>query len=125
MRCRSLSMPRRSTPQREATWIATIATPVSRTNVFEKTLTTIPAKKPARLPPESCLMISGSSQSSDWAAMRSVAGEEDRDVDKASRRVGRWRLARKRPVDRPNVMGAADRRRAPRQSAIVAILKGV
>lgn len=57
--------------------------------------------------------------------MCSVAGEEDRDADKASRRIGRWRLARKRPVDKPKVTGAADRRRAPRQSAIVAILKEV
>ncbi|KUI65109.1 hypothetical protein VM1G_11328 [Cytospora mali] len=54
--------------------------------------------------------------------MRSTAGDEDRDAGMASRRMGRWRLARKRPVDRPKVTGAADRRRAPRQSAIVAML---
>lgn len=47
---------------------------------------------PARLPPESCLISSGSSQSSDSATARLVAGEElgREEAGRASRRMG-WR----------------------------------
>lgn len=78
---------------------------------------------PARLPPESCLITSGSSQSSDSAAARLVAGREE--AGRASRRMGWrwcWRWARTRPVERPRVRGAAVRRRAVRQRVAVAIL---
>lgn len=143
-----------------------MASPVSSTNVLEKTLTARPARKPtknntsdfdfedpshhrtgsvlrkttlseklrrmryvpARLPPESCLISSGSSQSSDSAAARLVAGEEElgrEEAGRASRRMGWrwcWRWARTRPVERPRVIGAAVRRRAARQRVAVAIL---
>ena len=85
------------------------------------------AHVPARLPPESCLITSGSSQSSDSAT---VAGErelEREEAGRASRRVGWrwcWRWARTRPVERPRVRGAAVRRRAARQRVAVAILDG-
>lgn len=82
---------------------------------------------PARLPPESCLISSGSSQSSGSAATvrpSTVDAELEREAGRVSRRMGYcwcWRWARKRPVDRPRVRGAAERRNAPRQRAAVAI----
>lgn len=184
MRWRILSTASRSTPHREATCdnllrgdhyreqghkyprkekgqltcTVTMASPVSKTNVLEKTLTTRPARKPtvnkcqtshnlpsitgliglgprvtrdecvacipARLPPESCLISSGSSHSSDSATDRLVAAELGREAGRASRRTGWcwcWRWARKRPVERPMVRGAAVRRRARRQRVAVAI----
>lgn len=48
-------------------------------------------------------------------------GEEGLEEDRASRRVGCWRLARRTPVDMLSVRGTACRRRAPRQRAIVAM----
>lgn len=44
------------------------------------------------------------------------------DDDRASKRMGGWRLTSRRPVDMLKVIGTACRLRAPRQRAIVAIV---